>query len=66
MEHQGRRRPRHGIDIEAQQICLRIAGRALRFDTFYAALGTEVRSELARTAGAQTSPTEACWWTGTR
>ena len=47
--------PVTGIHIDAGRILLRLAGGALAFDTFYSALGTEVRSELARAAGAQTS-----------
>ncbi len=44
-----------GIRLEERRISLRLDERALGFDTLYAALGTEVRSELARCAGAQTS-----------
>ena len=48
--------PVTGFGIEGKRIALRTAGETLRFDTLYAALGTAVRSELARCAGAQTSP----------
>jgi thioredoxin reductase (NADPH) len=41
--------------LAAGGISLQAGGRAFSFDTLYAALGTEVRSELARHAGADTS-----------
>ena len=44
--HRHRRRPHHARASAVAR---------WRFDTLYAALGTEVRSELARCAGAQTS-----------
>lgn len=47
--------PVDGIEVEKSRISLRLGDRMLGFDTLYAALGTEVRSELARGAGAQTS-----------
>jgi thioredoxin reductase (NADPH) len=47
--------PVTGIETGEGRITLRLDSRALAFDTIYAALGTEVRSELARSAGAQTS-----------
>jgi thioredoxin reductase (NADPH) len=47
--------PVTGIDTGEGRITLHLEGRSLAFDTVYAALGTEVRSELARCAGAQTS-----------
>jgi thioredoxin reductase (NADPH) len=47
--------PVTGIETGEGRIMLRRDGGALAFDTVYAALGTEVRSELARCAGAQTS-----------
>jgi thioredoxin reductase (NADPH) len=47
--------PVTGIDTGDGRIMLCLDSRALAFDTLYAALGTEVRSELARCAGAQTS-----------
>lgn len=47
--------PVTGIETGEGCVLLRLGGRALAFDTLYAALGTEVRSELARFAGAQTS-----------
>jgi thioredoxin reductase (NADPH) len=47
--------PVSGIIAGGDDIALRVAGRDHRFDTLYAALGTELRSELARAAGAQTA-----------
>ncbi len=47
--------PVTGIAIGDGCMELRLKTRALRFDSVYVALGTEVRSELARCAGAQTS-----------
>lgn len=47
--------PVRTIVPQATQILLRIAGAELAFDTLYPALGTEMRSELARGAGAGTA-----------
>ena len=43
------------IALEEDRIALTLRGQLRRFDTLYAALGTAVRSELARAIGAQTS-----------
>ncbi|MFN4143807.1 NAD(P)/FAD-dependent oxidoreductase [Aestuariivirga sp.] len=47
--------PVYGYSLEAKAISLLAGGRRLSFDTLYPALGTTVRSELARMAGAATS-----------
>lgn len=47
--------PVTGFNIGEGRIMLGLDSGVLGFDTLYAALGTEVRSELARCAGAQTS-----------
>lgn len=47
--------PVEGLSVGRDDIGLVIAGIDHRFDTLYAALGTELRSELARGAGAQTA-----------
>jgi thioredoxin reductase (NADPH) len=45
--------PVTGIAIDGSGITLMLESRVIRFDTLYAALGTKVSSELARTAGAR-------------
>lgn len=47
--------PVQAITMEDHCIALALAGGVLRFDTLYVALGTEVRAELARSAGAETA-----------
>ena len=47
--------PVEAMRLDGRSITLVLADHALSFDTLYAALGTEVRSELARAAGAQTA-----------
>lgn len=47
--------PVGAIRLEDRSILLALGNHTGTFDTLYAALGTEVRSELARAAGAQTA-----------
>lgn len=47
--------PATGYAIGGREIALMAGRQRLSFDTLYAALGTEVRAELARAAGAETS-----------
>ena len=47
--------PVEAVFAGRDDIVLQVAGGAHRFDTLYAALGTEVRSALARAAGAETA-----------
>ena len=47
--------PVEAVAAGRDDIVLQVAGRAHRFDALYAALGTEVRSALARAAGAETA-----------
>jgi thioredoxin reductase (NADPH) len=47
--------PAEKITAARDDIAVQVAGEEHRFDTLYSALGTAIRSELARTAGAQTS-----------
>jgi len=48
--------PVDAIVAGRDDIALQVAGETHCFDTLYAALGTALRSELARAAGAQTAP----------
>lgn len=47
--------PATGFTVGARAISLTAGAQKLSFDTLYAALGTAVRAELARAAGAETS-----------
>jgi thioredoxin reductase (NADPH) len=44
-----------GISLGADAIFLEVDGQSLGFDSLYPALGSDIRSELAKTVGAETS-----------
>ncbi|MDO7844155.1 NAD(P)/FAD-dependent oxidoreductase [Sphingomonas immobilis] len=53
-----KRAPVRGLSIDGEILLANLTdGQLLHFDTLYVALGTSPRSELARTAGAELSPT---------
>ncbi|MGW8205256.1 NAD(P)/FAD-dependent oxidoreductase (plasmid) [Sphingomonas bisphenolicum] len=52
------RAPVSDLSVNEKDLLVHLAdGRLLQFDTLYVALGTSIRSELARIAGAELSPT---------